>query len=608
VSDCRRCGRPLDDSDAVWDDRTPCTGCRREEEECDCKPLRRGAPRGPSQADELLRLAEQAGWWWITCREDPYAVVPGDSIARALRGGRGSVRAELARVYAEAHGRAPSANALADVMLALEGRCYAGEERELHLRVARTPEAAWLDLGDADCEMIRITPGGWQAVPGGGPLFRRTRLTGALPKPARDGDLGALRVLLRVPDETWPLVVAWLVSVLLLPDLPVPVLALTGEHGTAKSWQSRLLVELADPSVSPLRTAPRDVESWAVAASASRVVALDNVSRIEPWLSDALCRAVTGDGMVRRALYTNSDVSVIAFRRAILINGITLRGMGNDLADRLLRAELDILPDTDRLDEADLTARWAQAHPLALGGLLDLAAAVLAALPGVRLDRLPRMADYARVLAAVDQVLGTDGLTAYLGQRRTLAAESVEDDPVAAAVAAMATQRAKSGAGPWEGTSAALLTALRPPDAGDDWPRTARGMTARLTRAAPALRATGTSIAMLPQPTTGHRQPRTWRVEEIAAERPQRTNVSAASESAGQGDDGPGDIAGTLEEPPGQRPANVPGVSAGREVGDVGDVAPPPLSPAVCDRCGEAHHRYGDGGRPCRTAPAEVGR
>ncbi|HUZ29931.1 MAG TPA: hypothetical protein VMU90_11855, partial [Solirubrobacteraceae bacterium] len=323
---------------------------------------------GPSQAEVLLTLADTAGYWYGTStRGEPFAAMLGESIVRPLRGGRGSVRAELARMYAADHGRAPSAEALADTMLTLEGRSYAGEERDLHLRVARDSVGAiWLDLGTRDCELVRITAGGWQIMRGGGPLFRRTRLTGALPKPSPDGDLSRLRELLRIDDDVWPLVVAWLVCVLLLPDRPVPVLALTGEQGTAKSWQSRLLVLLADPSDAPLRTAPRDVESWAVAASASRVVALDNVSRVEPWLSDALCRASTGDGMVRRALYTSEDVSVLAFRRAVLVNGIALPGMRGDLADRLVRVTLGQIADDQRLDEADMAARWDRAHPVAL--------------------------------------------------------------------------------------------------------------------------------------------------------------------------------------------------------------------------------------------------
>ena len=542
--------------------------------------------RPPSQAELLLQLADAAGYWFLTCRDDPFGVVPGESIARPLRGGRGSIRAELARLFAEKHGRAPSTNALADTLLALEGRAYAGEDRELHLRVARTADAAWLDLGNADGDLVRITAQGWQIIAGGGPLFRRTRLTGTLPKPAADGDLSALRGLLRVSDEVWPLIVAWLVSVLLLPGQPVPVLALTGEHGTAKSWQSRVLVQLIDTSDSPLRTAPRDVESWAVAASASRVVALDNVSRIEPWLSDALCRAVTGDGLVRRALYTSSDVSVIAFRRAVLLNGITLRGIRGDLADRLLRVELDQLDDGDRMEEADLTARWEQAHPVALGGLLDLCAAVLAALPGITLDRRPRMADYARILAAVDQALGTTGLGTYLGQRRDLAAEVVEDDPVAASIAVWAAHRAGQRQGPWQGTAGQLLELLRPPNAFDEWPETPRGMAARLARIAPPLRATGTTIDHLPH--TDHRQPRQWRIEQVAAQPSEPSEPSADQQTPSSAPipaaDGSPDGRTDGQTPHAQPSANRPHKTAGGERSDGSDGSPPTRS--LCTACG----------------------
>ena len=73
--------------------------------------------------------------------------------------------------------------------------------------------------------------------------FQPDRL-GELAGEGRSGDLGKLRDLLRVDDDVWPLVVAWLVSVLVLPGQPVPVLALTGEQGTAKSWQSRQVPRL----------------------------------------------------------------------------------------------------------------------------------------------------------------------------------------------------------------------------------------------------------------------------------------------------------------------------------------------------------------------------
>ncbi|HEY8094363.1 MAG TPA: hypothetical protein VID93_11290 [Acidimicrobiales bacterium] len=54
-----------------------------------------------------------------------------------------------------------------------------------------------------------------------------------------------------------------------------------------------------------LRAVPRDLEGWAVAAAGSYVVGLDNLS---------------GEAIVRRALYTDSGLSVVAFRRAVVVD------------------------------------------------------------------------------------------------------------------------------------------------------------------------------------------------------------------------------------------------------------------------------------------------
>ena len=57
-----------------------------------------------------------------------------------------------------------------------------------------------------------------------------------------------------------------------------------------------------DASPAALRSVPRDLTEWQTVASASRVVGLDNISRINEELSDAFCRAVTGEGAARRQL------------------------------------------------------------------------------------------------------------------------------------------------------------------------------------------------------------------------------------------------------------------------------------------------------------------
>jgi hypothetical protein len=144
-----------------------------------------------------------------------------------------------------------------------------------------------------------------------------------------------------------------------------------------------------------LRTAPRNVEDWSVAAAGSWVTCLDNVSSLPHWLQDAVCRAVTGDGMLRRQRYTDSDVTVLTFRRVRAMTSVDPGAINGDLADRLLTIELERIQPSARTSEEDLRARWDEAQVRVLGGLLDVAVHVVRELPSIRRTGLPRMADFA---------------------------------------------------------------------------------------------------------------------------------------------------------------------------------------------------------------------
>ena len=149
-----------------------------------------------------------------------------------------------------------------------------------------------LDLGDTHGTAAVIDGDGVTVVNESPTLFRRTALTGPLPTPAEDvtdaAALNELRDLLNVGDDAWPLAVGWLVASM-IPSIPHPVLMLGGEQGTGKSTAARLIVGLVDPSPALLRSEPRDPEAWAMAASGSWCVVIDNVSRIPGWWSDATC-------------------------------------------------------------------------------------------------------------------------------------------------------------------------------------------------------------------------------------------------------------------------------------------------------------------------------
>lgn len=443
-------------------------------------------PPRRSVAAQVVDLARSEYVLGVTDTDEPFGVSTArPHIAMLLRGGRTGLRAELSRQFFALNNTVPSQQALADAGMVLEGFASQEPPRRVYLRTGDTGGAVYLDMGDPDCQVIEIQGRTWRVTNTAPVLFRRTKLTAELPAP-RAGELAALWEFVAVAAEDRPLVLAWLVAALVQVDVPHPILALLAEQGATKSTVTRVLVSLVDPSAVPLRQPPRDIDGWTTAAAASWVVALDNLSGSVPdWLSDCLCRASTGDGSVKRALYTDSDVAVTSFRRCVIVNGVDLVVDKGDLAERVLPVELPRV--TKRRAEDDVTAAWEAARPGVFGALLDLAAQVHHRLPGVKVAELPRMADFAKVLAAVDEVLGTEGLERYRDRAQRAAVDTLDAPLIAELVAA--------GKAFADITGSALLDALTPK--GTDWrrprgwPKNGRAVTGLLTRHAPALRALG---------------------------------------------------------------------------------------------------------------------
>lgn len=473
----------------------PAAGADRDEDDGE-------GPGRKSAATMLVDLVTARYRLGISEDDDVFALpVAGPQVVRMLRGGKGSMRAELASAYFAEKGRAAPQQALADALLVLDGRARELDPETLWLRVGEHHGDRYLDLGDPTGRAVRITPTGWELTDRPPVLFRRTALTGALPVPVKGGNLDELWQLLNVTEDDRPLVLAWLVAAL-QPGIPHPIVAFTGEQGTGKTTAARALARVYDPSPAQIRKAPRDVEGWVVAAMGSWVAAVDNVSTIPAWFSDALCRAVTGDGDVRRRLYSDSDLAVFSFRRAVILTGIDLGALRGDLAERLVRVELAVIDAARRRTDRAMTEEWDRAHPRILGAVLDLAVEVASVAESLRVEELPRMADYARVLAAVDNVMGTDGLVRYMGQADALAGDVISSEPIIAAVVEQLTTE-------FSGTAAELLALLVAPEgrSGREWPTNPRAVTALLRRNSPALRRLGWQVAAVED---GHNKVLTW--------------------------------------------------------------------------------------------------
>ena len=180
------------------------------------------------------------------------------------------------------------------------------------------------------------------------------------------------------------------------PAGPYPILILTGEQGSAKTTTARVVRQLIDPFSPSVRSQPRDERDLMIAANNSWVISLDNLSGASQWLSDALCRISTGGGFATRELHTDSEEILFNSTRPIILNGIDDLGTSADLADRSLFITLPQIPEERRKTEREFWQSFEATRPRILGALLDAVSAALKNEEHVRIDRLPRMADFAR--------------------------------------------------------------------------------------------------------------------------------------------------------------------------------------------------------------------
>lgn len=529
------------------------------------------APEGKrSQSTELCDLARASYRIGRSTDGKAFAVeTDGPNIMVALRGS-GGLRERLAREYRTLRGKVPSQQALTDAIGAIEADAQDAKPEQVYLRVARHKEALILDLGDNTGRAVSITDDEWKVIDRSPVIFRRTVVTAALPEPVRGGTLEPLRRRLNVDDAAWPAIVGFLISAL-VPDIPHPVLGIFGEQGSAKSSTGELIMSVVDPSHAPRTSPPRNIEEWTIAANSSWGLMLENVSNIQPWLSDALCRAVTGDATVKRRLYADDEAHVIAFRRVVAFNGIEVGAIRGDLASRLMTLDLRrITGTTRRAERYGARARTegggehvfrlgTEDHAQVLGRLLDLAVTTLATANRLDVAELPRLADFAVILAALDLVTGAspsvnsgvaqdhdvcdvtkdqlernvmpltcendvsedhdvsfillslemrkeDGFTGrsaleYFQSCADDLAEAVtESSPFVSALARFLIEANK-----WSGTSAELLSQLNryQPFKPNNWPQSAQGVGRILTRDAPALRQQGFTVESLARTADG---------------------------------------------------------------------------------------------------------
>ena len=402
----------------------------------------------------------------------------------------------LLRTYYRETGLSPGAQAIHATQELLEAKAlFDGAEALIHLRVASHRGKLYLDLCDRAWRAVEIDTEGWRIVDRPPPRFHRTRGSQPLPLPERGGSLDELRRFLNVDHEGWIMIRAFLAAAL-RPGVPCPILIAKGEQGAGKSTACRIISSLVDPRIGSLRGIPREVRDLIAAARNSWIVCFDNLSRLPDELADAACRLATGGGFGGRQLYSDHDQALFDATRPLMFNAIPDLGAARpDFLDRAVIVEFFDIATDRRRDEAEFWREFEQARPRILGALLDVVVAGLKKLPEVRLEHLPRMADFAIWVTACEEGLGLkpgQAVAAYHSNRAETHDLALESSPLYEPVAKLA----KEG---FSGTIAELLARLNSTN-GEHlrrsvrWPKAPNALSSALRRMATNLRAAGIQL------------------------------------------------------------------------------------------------------------------
>lgn len=407
----------------------------------------------------------------------------------------------IMRLFFEEHGKTPHEQALKSALGVLTGKAlYKSPLRSIFVRIAEHDNSIFIDLANDNWEVIKITREGWEIMPDSPVKFRRPNGILPLPYPIRGGHIDELRQFINYGSEQdFILIASWLLSAL-NPRGPYVILTLYGEHGSAKSSLARTLRSLVDPNKAPLRSKPRDSRDLMIAAVNGWVIVFDNLSYIDNELSDNLCRLATGGAFATRRLFTDSEEILFEAKRPIILNGIEEVASRPDLVDRLLTVYLPSIPEEKRLPERKYNEAFELARPRILGVLFDALAVGLENIGKVELANLPRMADYAEWVTAIEPAFGWPlgtFLAAYKNNRNNLNALSLE-----ASIIVQPLEEFLTRFGDWEDTATSLLRELG--DIADNldptlkkqrqWPKNAKLLSGQLRRIAPNLRATGIEV------------------------------------------------------------------------------------------------------------------
>lgn len=416
-------------------------------------------------AEEAVEQIKAQHTLFIDQRQEPYIAIDkkgGRVIKLTSKEFERWLRNYLINKYQKFQGLDPTVDIICAMLIyeaEMNGKCH-----ELHTRLCRAddcqgnPMEVIYDLSDG-VHSANITPEGWslQDVPIAF-LHHRHQKAQCLPERHNECSIEPLRGLLSEfkDDREWLVIMAYIIS-LYVPDLPKPILCLSGDMGSGKTLTARRIVDLVEcSSLESGLPVIKNGQELLRLANKNAIIFMDNLSSVSMSLSDELCRVATGASLAKRALYQDDEDWICEVCRPVIITGIpSTLIQREDLLDRTVPIKVSRISEAKRRTQSELDNEFMKLKLYLLGSAFNNLSKALKLLPSVKLEKLPRLADWAKLCYAICESMdghsGKEFLDAYqfiLDRQTEMALES--------SLVAQACRLLVSQFGKWEGTATDL--------------------------------------------------------------------------------------------------------------------------------------------------------
>ena len=287
------------------------------------------------------------------------------------------------------------------------------KQMEVHSRIARSDKAIYYNLSNNDGEIIRITKDGYSIIHSRSCIAKFIKSSNMKEqcKPLNDKDIGIfdLQKYFNIKSpEIFRLMLIYIVSCF-IPKIAHPILISVGSQGASKTTSNVLIKQIVDPAFADIVSLPKDKRDLIIQLNRGYMLFYDNIKKISGEFTDIFCQASTGGYQVARKLYSDDDIVAYKLQRCLLLNGIDELTDQADLLDRAISIRYERIDDSQRMTEQEIYDNFSHDLPYFLNDIFNIVSNAMRIIDSVKLEKLPRMADFTMWGYAIAESMGIGG-------------------------------------------------------------------------------------------------------------------------------------------------------------------------------------------------------